>query len=93
MQEQGGAVSRIRGVRLLDGRLLETTAADESEEFGYECDWTVDGTVEHWGHIHSRTNKYAARFRVSAIEGQWKITDVEVLDQERLSFETRVRAL
>jgi hypothetical protein len=93
MQEQGGAISRIREVQLLQGELLETTKEAERARFGYECAWTVDGTVEHWGHIHSRTNKYAARFQVSAIQGEWKITDVEVLDQERLKFETKVRAL
>jgi hypothetical protein len=93
MQEQGGAVSRIRGVELLEGDFQTTTATDELPGFDYECDWTVNGTVEHWGHIHSRTNQYAARFKVSAIEGEWKITDVEVLDQKRLNFETKVRAL
>ncbi len=91
MQEQGGAVSRIRAVELLEGSSQTTT--EESPGFDYECDWTVNGTVEHWGHIHSRTNQYAARFKVSAIGGSWKITDVEVLDQKRLSFETQVRAL
>jgi hypothetical protein len=93
MQEQGGAISRIREVKLLDGKLLETSSEADQARFGYECNWTVNGTVEHWGHIHSRTNKYAAQFTVAAIEGEWKITDVEVLDQERLSFETKVRAL
>ncbi len=93
MQEQGGAVSRIREVKFLDGSSNVPAALADSGGFQYECDWTVNGTVEHWGHIHSRTNQYAARFTVEPVEGNWKITDVEILDQQRLHFETKVRTL
>ena len=53
--------------------------------FGYKANWTLDGTIEHWGHIHQRTNRYQARFLVELLKtedgtGGWKITDIQ--DQE-----------
>ncbi len=46
--------------------------------------WNVAGSVGHWGHIHQRTNQYEARFTVEAIDGVWKITSLDVLQEERL---------
>jgi len=40
--------------------------------------------VGHWGHIHQRKNQYQARVTVKAIEGAWKITNLELLQEERL---------
>jgi len=94
MQEQGGAVSRVRQVALLDGQLEPPTdPTQDPRGFQYRCRWTVDGTVQHWGHVHTRTNQYEARFVVEPSDGAWKITDMEVLDEERLKFETRLRGL
>lgn len=91
MQEQGGAVSRIQEVRLVEGQAQPLE--DHAPGFLFSCRWNVTGTVEHWGHIHQRTNQYQARFRVEAVEGVWKITDVQLLDQKRIDFQTRVRKL
>ncbi len=40
--------------------------------------------VGHWGHIHQRTNQYQARLVVRADDGQWKIVELEVLEERRL---------
>jgi hypothetical protein len=48
------------------------------------CTWTVRGSVGHWGHIHQRTNKYKARITVKPIDGDWKITELQVLQEERV---------
>jgi hypothetical protein len=53
----------------------------------------VVGTVEHWGHVHSRTNEYEARFTIEPRASAWKITALEVLNEKRLKFETTVRGL
>jgi hypothetical protein len=42
--------------------------------------------VGHWGHVHQRSNLYEADLTISAANGAWKITDFEVLGQERLSM-------
>jgi hypothetical protein len=95
MQEQGGAVSRIRQVTIVDGKLepLREVDAADSRCFAYHSRWTVNGTVEHWGHIHSRTNEYHAVFTIVPRNEVWKITDVELLDEKRLKFETNLRGL
>jgi hypothetical protein len=42
------------------------------------------GSVGHWGHIHIRKNQYEASIVVEAVEGSWKITDLELLEEERI---------
>lgn len=49
-----------------------------------DCQWTALGTVGHWGHAHTRVNRYKARVTVSAVGGEWKLTQLEVLEARRL---------
>ena len=46
--------------------------------------WRVRASVGHWGHIHERRNEYQARLRLHPMDGAWKLTDVEILDEVRL---------
>ncbi|MEM9373295.1 MAG: hypothetical protein AAGA55_06590 [Planctomycetota bacterium] len=46
--------------------------------------WRVDGTVYHWGHSHTRTHLYEARYRVSYTNNGWRITDHNLLSQRRI---------
>jgi len=94
MQEQGGAISRVRDVRIVSGQKEPPAAATtDARSFAYRCRWTVDGTVEHWGHVHARTNEYEARFTVEPRADAWKITGLDVLNERRLKVETTVRGL
>lgn len=95
MQEQGGAVSRVRDVVIQQGSPEPSplAATSDTRGFGYRCRWTVRGTVQHWGHLHSRTNQYVALFQVEPRDDAWKITQMEVLDEQRLEFETSTRGL
>ena len=52
--------------------------------FSADVQWTVLGTVGHWGHAHTRVNRYKARVTVAAVGGEWKLTGLEVLDVRRL---------
>jgi hypothetical protein len=56
------------------------------EGFNLDATWTVEGTVEHWGHVHTRLNQYSARFTVAIVEGTWKITHMKVTQQKRLNY-------
>jgi len=40
--------------------------------------------VTHFGHRHSRQNRYDARVGIEPVDGTWKIRSIEVLEQERL---------
>jgi hypothetical protein len=90
MQEQGGAIARVETVRETQGDATPD-ARDPSRAFDYRATWQVDGTVEHWGHIHRRTNEYEATFRIEAIDGTWKISGLELANQTRVNFETSLR--
>jgi hypothetical protein len=95
MQEQGGAIARVREVKIVgagDGT-PEPAAALENGGFPYPCTWTVRGTVEHWGHIHTRENEYEAVFTVERLDSGWKITGLELRNEKRLKFETGIRGV
>lgn len=59
--------------------------------FRYRSTWTVAGTVEHWGHIHERVNRFDGIFTVQLEDGDWKITDFEVIGEKRIKAKTRLR--
>ena len=42
------------------------------------------GTVGHWGHIHMRKNQYEANINVEPVDGAWKITELELLEEKRI---------
>jgi hypothetical protein len=91
MEEQGGAKSKVQEVRLLTGELAEPFSWDSG--FQVRCQWNVAGTVEHWGHVHTRVNQYNALIRVQPADDAWRIIDFDVLDEDRLSIETEIRGL
>lgn len=96
MQEQGGAISRVTDVNW-ETVSPETTVdsqyqtTQDERSFAVQSTWTVVGTVEHWGHIHTRTNQYQAIFYLEPIDGSWKLTGMNLLDEQRLRFQTSVR--
>jgi hypothetical protein len=53
--------------------------------------WRVTGTVEHWGHIHTRINAYEARLRIRRGDEAWRINGIDVGKQERVSYQLKVR--
>lgn len=91
MREQGGAVARVRSVEYGDGEKEASTADLEWPGFGYRGQWTVSGTVEHWGHIHERQNQFNAVFSVEPRAGAWKITAMHIEDQKSVATRTRLR--
>ncbi|WP_145229857.1 hypothetical protein [Gimesia algae] len=96
MQEQGGAISRVtdvnwESVKLLPARGGKVKGSQDERSFAVKSTWTVAGTVEHWGHIHTRTNQYEGIFYLEPVEGSWKLTGMDLLDEKRLHFKTRLR--
>lgn len=96
MQEQGGAISRVtdvnwESIELLPVRGEKVKGSQDERSFAVKSTWTVAGTVEHWGHIHTRTNQYEALFYLEPVEGIWKLTGMDLLDEQRLPFKTMLR--
>lgn len=93
IKEQGGAVANITAVNLLNGDLKNNEKYFSTVEpgFVYRCQWDLVGTIEHWGHIHERTNHYDATFDVQSIENEWKITSMKLEEPPHGVVKTRVR--
>ena len=92
-QEQGGSVAVIEKVELVDGNLLPVSEARQQSaiSFGYKANWTLAGTIEHWGHIHERENKYDANFKIQLKDDAWKITEMQVNNEEQGVVKTSLR--
>ena len=72
-------------VKIRDVAMSEIERLDKSESsFIVKGKWDVSGTVTHFGHTHERRNRYGAKLTLSSIHRQWKITDIEVLDEKRI---------
>ncbi len=81
LENQGGARAKVKDVEILEG---DYRPVDGGAGFESHLIWNVMGSVGHWGHIHRRTNQYEARFTVRAVNGVWKITSLELLEERRL---------
>jgi hypothetical protein len=92
VMEQGGAQAQVTRVSLTGGKPSPLTRGKDPRGFDFLATWEVEGTVEHWGHIHQRTNEYQAIFSVEPIDDAWKITSMNVQSDKRKSFKTRVRS-
>jgi hypothetical protein len=81
LANQGGAEAKVKDVELAGVELLP---GGEQGRFAVEADWTVHGSVGHWGHIHQRSNRYRANLTVAVDQDQWKLQGMTVLQEERL---------
>jgi hypothetical protein len=82
VQAAGGAQAKVKEVKIqnasaerLDGSPLE---------YALRGQWTAMGTVGHWGHVHTRQNLYDAIVTIEAVDGTWKITKLEVIEENRI---------
>jgi hypothetical protein len=88
MAEQGGALSRVKQLKVISA---QRQAGASQTEFRCRCRWRVLGTVEHWGHIHTREKEYDAQLTIQWKDGTFKISGVQVLSENRVRFETSLR--
>ncbi len=82
VQKAGGAQAKIKQVEILD--VAAEKISDRPLAFAFTSTWTAMGTVGHWGHVHTRKNLYDAIVTVEAVEGHWKITNLELLEEKRV---------
>ena len=80
--QAGGAQARVNAVEIQSvdvGKL-------ENEPLGrlFRTVWTAEGTVGHWGHIHTRKNRYDAEIAVKPVDGVWKIVGLTLLEEKRV---------
>ena len=80
LANQGGAKVKVKTIEMLDTNLV----GSDGNALKIEARWNVAGSVGHWGHIHQRINAYHANISVEDIEGKWKLSGLEILEEERL---------
>ena len=80
--QAGGARARVKEVEILE---VDIDQLDD-HPLGrlFHARWTAMGTVGHWGHIHMRKNHYEANISVEPVDGAWKITGLELLEEKRI---------
>jgi hypothetical protein len=81
LENQGGARVRVREVELLDVIPQEST---EPGTLRYRTRWNATGSVGHWGHTHMRTNAYDALLTLGRAGEQWKLADIDILEEQRV---------
>ena len=82
VQAAGGAQAKVKEV---DIRSASAERVDGGPlAYALRGQWTAMGTVGHWGHVHTRQNLYDAIVTIEAVDGSWKITDLEVIEENRI---------
>ena len=82
VKKAGGAQARVKQVEILEARAEPSSS--EGKGFDVKATWTAQGSVGHWGHVHTRKNYYDALVNVQVVDGHWKITGLELLEEKRL---------
>jgi hypothetical protein len=80
LANQGGARAKVKKIE------LEALSAERADGGAFRADatWTVSGSVGHWGHVHQRRNRVRAELLVAPVDGDWKLVDLELIEEERL---------
>jgi len=82
VQRAGGAQAKVKAVDIQHAQ-AERQAGD-TPTYAIRGQWTATGTVGHWGHVHTRQNQYDAVVTVKAHQGDWKISGMELLEEQRI---------
>ena len=80
--QAGGAQARVKTVDIQSVDV--NSLATDPLGLLFHAQWTAEGTVGHWGHIHTRKNQYDANITVKPVEGAWKIVDLELIEEKRI---------
>ena len=81
LENRGGARANVDEVNIQD---LFEIEGDKNGGYIADCQWTVRGSVNHFGHTHYRQNQYRAYVSFFIDNNNWKIRDIEILDTRRL---------
>lgn len=80
--QAGGARTKVQHVEVTAAQV--NTLPSHSSAYHIDTDWTIQGSVAHWGHVHQRQNRYQARLAIEPVDGLWKLTQFDLMDEERI---------
>jgi hypothetical protein len=82
MRDQGGALSKIQEVEILESRLLGgLPEGPDDPSFRVRATWEVTSSLTHEGHEHVRVIEYEGIYTVALQEEGWRIVDDRILSQ------------
>ena len=84
LENQGGARVKVDSVEVLDVTEERRAVGAAGGAATYRCRWDAAGSVGHWGHVHRRANRYDASITIRSVDGTWKITAIEVRQEQRV---------
>lgn len=90
LQEQGGAIARVSEVKVI---AAAASGGSDKSGFRQHVTWQVTGTVEHWGHIHTRINEYSADLGFAPLDGAWRIISLDATKQNQVKSVMSLRKL
>jgi hypothetical protein len=82
VEQAGGAQAKVKEVAIKDVVVSKSTKHDGALDL--RAQWTALGKVGHWGHVHSRQNRYDAIVTIKPVTGVWKIIALELIEEKRL---------
>jgi len=88
LENAGGPRVRVHEIALRQCQDLPENPADPGG-FKTRAEWVTIGEVTHWGHTHERTNRYEADVTLAADGESWKISGLDLLNEERVQKTTR----
>jgi len=80
-ENRGGARANVDEVNIL---AVNDVTRSENNDFVADAQWSVSGSVNHFGHSHYRQNQYHALVTFAAVDGSWKIRAIELIDEKRV---------
>jgi len=86
--EQGGMLGLVTGLHPGELSVERSAYVPRADTLVAEATvrhtWTVDGTVYHWGHSHTRQIRYEGEYTLTATPDAWRLTSNRILSQTRL---------
>ena len=81
LENRGGVRASIDKVRII---AIDNIGRSAKSTFTARTEWLVNGSVGHFGHTHYRRNYYNALITFAIIDNNWKIKDIELIEEKRL---------
>ncbi len=79
IENQGGIEARVDEVLVTHVEQMKTEG-----DRTFRCKWIAKGEVGHWGHKHRRINQYDAIITIRPVDGVWKLSNLDVIEEIRL---------
>jgi hypothetical protein len=85
--EQGSAALHVRDVTVQSVDIV----SGDGMQITLRCRWQVTGTVEHWGHLHTRVDEFVGELTLSRERAGWMLDKFSVSEQKQQAIQTTLR--